>query len=991
MTTTTRTSKASGDAAQFLEALFEPGDTMLIRPIETWTEDNRKRSAVDYKGIHYQLVGLRGQAGQSQRFPQRLTNAIARQNERAAETRCNIFYGVCPRFGIGGQYDQAWQIRTARVLWTDVDLCTVDEALERCKAAALPEPSIVVASGNGVHLYWLLSDPYLIDDAGDPPPVFTEFIDQSQGRKKKSRKFLKNADGEKVYIDGKDKHNAPALSTKAQHFQDILAGIAAKIGGDHTTDLSRILRIPGTMNRKDERNAKEPKPCTLVQCDPSRRYSIDTFSQYAEASPDRARRETVAKVKLPSPRKLSPTKLDRFQELLLQCTAAQVGTRSEADYRLCCWAIEHGMASEAVWTEAQLVGKFAEAGERYFDRTWSRAAEHTREKIYTRIERKAAQRHAEPGGNGQAAAPEANGNEREITIGTDESRVVDEAIEVLATRENVYQRGGCLVHVVQGTEPPRGIARPKDAPRIATMRYPRIRELLADAAAWYKPAAGEQDRERIHPPDWVVKAIDARGQWRGIRRLEAVVEVPTLRADGTVLQEPGYDSLTGILFQPKATFPPVADHPTAAQAKQARDALLEIVEDFPFQTDAHKAAWLAALITPLARYGFHGPAPLFLIDANVRGSGKSLLADVVSEINAGREMSRMSQPKDDDECRKRITAVAVAGETLMLLDNLDRMLGNASLDAALTATSWTDRILGTSEMASGTPLFATWYATGNNVIMAADTARRTVHIRLESPEENPEEREGFHHPDLLRWVRQERPRLAVAAVTILAGYCAAGRPNMAVRPWGSFEAWSDLVRQAIVWSGLPDPGATRKELTSQADREAAALRQLIAGWEEIDPSGAGMTVAAVLKILLESPHDHEGLRAALWELAPPRDGKTLNARSIGMRLHHLRRRVVDGKFLDRRDGDQGAIWKIEAGTTGTTGTKSGHPARAGACAHPHTRETPGTTPNSPCSPRSPGDCLHLDVEETPTQDGYVNRTCRTCGEPLRCRAAEVTA
>ena len=118
------------------------------------------------------------------------------------------------------------------------------------------------------------------------------------------------------------------------------------------------------------------------------------------------------------------------------------------------------------------------------------------------------------------ARSQQNTPEREITIDTDESRVVDEAIEALATRENVYQRGGCLVQVVEGTEPPRGIARPKDAPRIAPMRYPRIRELLADAAAWYRPAGEDGERERIHPPDWVVKAIDARGQWQGIRRLE---------------------------------------------------------------------------------------------------------------------------------------------------------------------------------------------------------------------------------------------------------------------------------------------------------------------------------------------------------------------------------------------------------------------------------------------------------------------------------------
>ena len=133
------------------------------------------------------------------------------------------------------------------------------------------------------------------------------------------------------------------------------------------------------------------------------------------------------------------------------------------------------------------------------------------------------------------------------------------------------------------------------------------------------------------------------------------------------------------------------------------------------------------------------------MDANVRGCGKSLLADVTGVITAGRSMARMTQPRDEDEFRKRITSLAMAGESLILIDNVAGALGGASLDAALTATTWSGRILGRSEMASNLLLFATWYATGNNVVLL----RRTLHVLLESPEENPEERTGFNHPDLL--------------------------------------------------------------------------------------------------------------------------------------------------------------------------------------------------------------------------------------------------
>ena len=207
---------------------------------------------------------------------------------------------------------------------------------------------------------------------------------------------------------------------------------------------------------------------------------------------------------------------------------------------------------------------------------------------------------------------------------------------------------------------------------------------------------------------------------------------------------------------------------------------------------------------------------------------------------------------------------------------------------------------------------------------------------------------------------------------------------MQLTPWGSFEAWSELVRQAIVWCGLPDPATTRTELTSQSDREASLLRQLIAGWEELDPNGTGLTVGAVLESLGEHQHSYETLRAALWELTPPKDGKSLNPRSIGMKLHYLRRRVIGGKFLDSRDERGTAAWFVagddhfgNCGTRGTSGTTLAPCARADT----HTHESPegaGISPASPSSP-APADCFH-DWQDTRNGDGIVKRTCRLCGE-----------
>jgi hypothetical protein len=295
-------------------------------------------------------------------------------------------------------------------------------------------------------------------------------------------------------------------------------------------------------------------------------------------------------------------------------------------------------------------------------------------------------------------------------------------------------------------------------------------------------------------------------------------------------------------------------------------------------------------------------------------------------------------------------------------------------------------------MAANIPLYTVWYATGNNVVLVGDTARRVVHVRLEPLDEKPEERSGFHHPDLLAWVRQERPRLTTAAVSILAAYCSAGRPDQRLTPWGSFEGWSDLVRSAVVWVGLADPGASRADLASTADREAVALRQLLNGLEEMDPGGHGMPTGEILRELADRPDMYDGLRAALWELCPPKEGKSLNPRSIGGRLHHMRRRVVGGKYLDRRDTNRGSAWMVRATSDSSDSSDTSPTQRGCARTRTHAREdlqATGGTVTTVSTVTDPETCLHLDVAETPTSDGcYVNQKCRTCGADLRCQKVE---
>src|SRR5262249_49127335 len=180
---------------------------------------------------------------------------------------------------------------------------------------------------------------------------------------------------------------------------------------------------------------------------------------------------------------------------------------------------------------------------------------------------------------------------------------------------------------------------------------------------------------------------------------------------------PGRAGPAGRLPAPHAASPAPPAAPSRDDARRAAADLLSVVCDFPFAGEARRAAWLAGLLTPLARFAIAGPCPLFLLDANTPGSGKSLLADIVSLVATGRPMPRTAYPDGDEEMRKRIPSVALAGDRLILIDNVATTFGGAALDSALTAVTWRDRILGRSEMTAELPLVATWFASGNNVAL----------------------------------------------------------------------------------------------------------------------------------------------------------------------------------------------------------------------------------------------------------------------------------
>ena len=534
-----------------------------------------------------------------------------------------------------------------------------------------------------------------------------------------------------------------------------------------------------------------------------------------------------------------------------------------------------------------------------------------------------------PSGNGHGGASDPD--RVRIILSTRENEVADQALAVLAEREpNLFRRGGNLVQVVAGDGADGTPHRTPEAPAARPVQEPRMRELLATHCAFVKPreVKGQIEWRPAHPPQWASRSLINRHAWPELPRLEGLVEGPVLRADGTVLQTPGYDPASGLFLQPAIRFEPVPENPTEKQKDLALTRLMEAVCDFPFAGPAHFSAWLAALLTPLARFAFAGPAPVNLIDANVRGAGKSLLADVCHLIVTGRPAARMPYTRDEAELRKQITAIALKARQLVMIDNVSGAFGSPTLDLAFTTTSWADRLLGQS-VDLELPLAVTWYVTGNNIELAGDMPRRCLHIRLETPLEKPEHRSGFQHPRLLDWLAAERRRLLPAALTLLAGYRAEERPPPELRPWGSFEGWSDLIRGTITWLGLPDPADTCGALESTADAAASTRQRLLEGLDELLAAHGGpATVHQILELLdagaerrfagaaaQSSPvaPGFETLRTALVEAFPRlKAGELPTPVQLGRKLRSLRGRVIGGRCaVPLEKTRKGMLWAIE--------------------------------------------------------------------------------
>ena len=507
------------------------------------------------------------------------------------------------------------------------------------------------------------------------------------------------------------------------------------------------------------------------------------------------------------------------------------------------------------------------------------------------------------------------------------SRHVDEAHDVLVkANAGLYRYGERLVHIlwddirVAGG----GIAR---ALRLFETTPANIRERLEKIARFEKWDVRANDFRVCGCPKDMPEMLLDRGAWL-LPPLLGVVTAPTLRPDGSIIDTPGYDAATGIVYDPHGkTFPRIDHAPSKADAQIALAQLYHLLRGFMFTSNADRSVAISAIITACIRRAMP-VAPMHAFSAPTPGSGKSMLVDIASVIATGWRAAVTSA--DDEkystvELGKRITASLLMGHSIISIDNVDRPLSGGFLCQCLSEHILSLRVLGLSKQVV-TPNSAMYFATGNNLTIMNDATRRVLVGTLNPNVERPELRRFPFNA--VKLALRARPKLVAHVLTIVRAYLASGERAQCT-PLGSYEEWTHLVREPLVWLGQEDPAGVLEKVRAD-DPELAKTRALAAAWLRVIGGKTARVRDVIHAAMAQRAQDSDGeeddyyenadLRDALRAVAEGKGREDISPDKLGwwLKRHRAAIVLVEGRSYRfasaAASGGHGVGWALEAVT-----------------------------------------------------------------------------
>lgn len=437
--------------------------------------------------------------------------------------------------------------------------------------------------------------------------------------------------------------------------------------------------------------------------------------------------------------------------------------------------------------------------------------------------------------------------------------------------------------------------------------------ILADGYQFHAPMKDGHTKP-IDPPPRVLQQVLSAKAIRGLKPLNGLLNTPTIREDGMLLAERGYDAASGLYIDYDIeSFPEIVKDPSQEQLVAALDALWAPFRMFPYVDDNARGSMLAAIITSTIRPALP-TAPMFHLDAPVIGSGKTLLMEALGVLATGRPVSVSAPPRtgDENEMRKLLTSSALPGnQGALLFDNCAGRLSSGALCAFLSSKMWSDRILGGNSLSGALPTRLFVAISGTNLTFSGDLNRRIIQCRIDPRLEVAFEREFDFCPVLM--VKENRLQIIAATLTLILSAQQADMPKAAGR-LASFDVWDRIVRKTVRYIaaevrpgfyGDPVDGLRQRTVI---DDDAADFRNLLVALHSVFESEWFLARDVADRINAET--ESGDLADAFGDVA--RTSATISSKSVGRHLQSIVDRILGGFVLRSRVKGSSKIWRIES-------------------------------------------------------------------------------
>jgi hypothetical protein len=459
------------------------------------------------------------------------------------------------------------------------------------------------------------------------------------------------------------------------------------------------------------------------------------------------------------------------------------------------------------------------------------------------------------------------------------------------------------------------------SPSIISFDENSLRIELTECANFLYEGQGSEYRN-VYPPKDICNSVLSSKQWP-FPNLKGLVELPTLRPDGSLIDIQGFDAATGLLYVPNSDFKTsqIKSKPSKDDAVQALKYLTtELLNDFPFVDAASKANAVGLMVTHVVRELIDNCIPLCAISATSIASGKSLFSSLNSVIASGRPGVMQAMPAREEELQKLLLSSLIAGTRLVIFDNVDEKISSPTLSSVLTSQLFSGRILGRSAMVE-VPVSSIFIINGNNLTIAGDLPRRAFWVRIDTGTSNPWSRSKFQHPNLILWALKNRGKIVASLLTLARAWVEAGQPLFKGVSIPSYNNWVEVIGGILEFCGVCDFIANYTEMYDRADEDNAQWEPFLIEWRE--HFGAEYQLISTLYEQIKPDKDYwkplaellpEYLKVEI-EVAFPNAVK----RKIGKEFKKIEgQRFGNGKFRlirsEKKDKKYGAFrWRVKWG------------------------------------------------------------------------------